>query len=382
MSSKDQSRRSNASETKDEQTSAKIHPEIEIDLTLLVFRRLIVTVVLGGFGLVGSALLLARHYNDPWLWRIAGSTAIICTARIAVVLAFTLRRGSSLTPYAARRWRIAYASATFLYCCSLAASTLYTFAYHDAHAQFLCTIGIFSFCAALGARIGLRPWIIQLCGFIMLGALAVSVLRLGDLLDRTAFVLVCFFAYIHWESVQNKFDIVLEQLHSRRRLRDLALHDALTGLANRRHFEDRLAHLCSGSTSFGVLYMDLDRFKQINDTFGHATGDLLLQCVADRLRSVIRSDQDLLARLGGDEFAILQTSVTEENAPQTLAARIHHALREPLLIEGLQLGITASIGARVATGSYNNPRILLGRADAALYRVKQAGGAAFALAED
>ena len=356
--------------------------DIQADLTRLNFRKLAPTVIIGGVVLVGSNALLAYHFSDPWLWSLTRMMGEVCCARILIVVAFSKRRKPDLSLLAANLWTYTYALATFLFCCTAAASTLYNFRFHDASAQAICTIGTFSLCAALSARIGLRPWIPQLCGFIMLGALGISVIRPFDLLARAGFVLLCFFAYAHWEGVKTKFEVVVEQLQSRRHLRTVAEHDALTGLANRRSFEERLATLCANAETFGILYMDLDRFKQVNDTWGHNTGDALLKQVADRLRSVIRGDQDLLARLGGDEFAIIQTCISGQESAEALARRIHKVLAPPIYVEGRELRISASIGARISSGSFNNPRIILGRADAALYRVKQAGGADFALAED
>ena len=336
----------------------------------------------GSIALLGSNALLADHFNDPWLWNLTRWMGEICAVRVLIVVAFSYRPKPDLTRLMANLWSAAYALSTFLFCCAAAASTLYNFRFHDASAQAICTLSTFSLCAALSSRIGLRPWIPQLCGFIMLGALGLSVIRPFDLLARTGFVILCFFAYAHWEGVKTKFEVVVEQLQSRRHLQTVAEHDALTGLANRRYFEERLAAMCENAETFGILFLDLDRFKQVNDTWGHNTGDALLQQVADRLRSVVRADQDLLARLGGDEFAIIQTCISSEESAQALARRIAEVLVPPIYVEGKELRISASIGARLSSGSFNNPRIILGRADAALYRVKQAGGASFALAED
>ncbi len=358
-----------------------IPEELEPELARLAFRRLLGTALVGSIGVVGTTCLIANHDHDPIVWKIGLLTGLICLLRLSVILAFALRRKPELSPAAARRWTASYATATLLYCSAFAVLTLYVFLALDGKTQFIVTMGAFSLCAGISARIGLRPWITQLCAGIILGALAVSVLRPGDLFGRIAFFCICSFAFANWESVRSKFDIVVEQLRTRVILRTYAEQDSLTGLANRRRFEDRLAALCSGNGKFGILYMDLDKFKQVNDTFGHPVGDALLQQVANRLRTVVRQDRDLLARIGGDEFAILQSSI-DDDSPQLLALRIREALTPVFLVEGHRLHITTSIGARLAEGSFNTPRTLLGRADAALYRVKQAGGGSFALAED
>ncbi len=356
--------------------------DIEVELTRLLFRRLTGTVLISGIGIVGSTAIIAAQYHDAWLWQLTLYMGSIAAIRIAIVYGFSIRKKPELSRLAARVWSSSYALFTFFASCALAVSTVYNFSCHDSDAQALCTIGTFSLCASLSARMGMRPWISQLCGFVVLGALGVSILHIGDLLARTGFGLICFYAYTHWEAVKTKFDIVMEQIRASHTLSAVAEQDSLTGLANRRAFEDRLATLCTNCETFGILYMDLDRFKHINDTYGHPIGDLLLQNVANRLRNVIRHDDDLLARLGGDEFAIIQTHIDEEHSPQILARRIHQALSPSFELDGRTIRVNASIGARVASGSFNNPRILLGRADAALYRVKQSGGGSFALAED
>jgi diguanylate cyclase (GGDEF)-like protein len=356
--------------------------DVEVELTRLLFRRLTGTVLISGIGVVGSTAVIAAQTHDAWLLQLTFYMGSIAAIRIAIVYAFSIRKKPEISRLAARLWSSSYALFTFFASCALAISTVYNFSRHDASAQVLCLIGTFSLCASLSARMGMRPWISQLCGFVVLGALGISVVQIGDLLARTGFVLICFYAYTHWEAVKTKFDIVMEQIRASHSLTAVAEQDALTGLANRRAFEDRLATLCTNCETFGILYMDLDRFKHINDTYGHPIGDLLLQSVANRLNNIIRHDDDLLARLGGDEFAIIQTHIDDDHNPQILARRINQALNTSFELDGRTIRVNVSIGARVASGSFNNPRILLGRADAALYRVKQAGGGNFALAED
>jgi diguanylate cyclase (GGDEF)-like protein len=154
----------------------------------------------------------------------------------------------------------------------------------------------------------------------------------------------------------------------------LALHDHLTGLPNRSLFLDRLDHALRASTRTGsgvaVLLMDLDRFKEVNDTLGHHCGDLMLKELASRLSAVIRPS-DTVARLGGDEFALLLPNVTNPDAGIALAERIALALDDPFVIDGLPLEAEASIGIALYPVHGEDVETLLQRADVAMYMAKE-----------
>jgi len=156
----------------------------------------------------------------------------------------------------------------------------------------------------------------------------------------------------------------------------LARTDGLTGLANRSTFLERLRQIFAaarrGAMPFAVLYLDLDEFKPVNDTFGHPAGDLLLQEVARRLKSCTR-ETDLVARLGGDEFAVLQSEVKEPAYAGELAARIQAELRRPYLLNGNQANISVSIGICPFGAGIADADAMLAQADLALYRSKDEG---------
>jgi diguanylate cyclase (GGDEF)-like protein/PAS domain S-box-containing protein len=155
-----------------------------------------------------------------------------------------------------------------------------------------------------------------------------------------------------------------EERELRERLRFQAGHDALTGLANRRLFTDRIG--AAGTAEVAVLLVDLNGFKQINDTYGHATGDAVLRHVAGRLLACSGSG-DLAARLGGDEFAVLAGAGSDE--AYRIAERLRAALAEPAEVGGQRLAVGASIG--VATGRADQPDNLLHAADLRMYADKQ-----------
>ncbi|HEY0157002.1 MAG TPA: EAL domain-containing protein [Thermoanaerobaculia bacterium] len=163
------------------------------------------------------------------------------------------------------------------------------------------------------------------------------------------------------------------------RLTHDAFHDALTGLPNRALFMDRLQRAIEvqrrhPESFFAVLFLDLDRFKLVNDSLGHVVGDELLVAVARRLTDTTRSS-DTIARLGGDEFAVLVESVEHVADTVRAALRIEEALVDPFQLGGHEIFTTVSIGIAVSTTGYGNPQDVLRDADIAMYRAKARGKA-------
>jgi diguanylate cyclase (GGDEF)-like protein len=154
----------------------------------------------------------------------------------------------------------------------------------------------------------------------------------------------------------------------------MAHHDMLTGLPNRVAFRDEMQHAMEhlGERAMAALCLDLDYFKNVNDTLGHPVGDALLKSVALRLRSCLRPS-DKVARLGGDEFAVIQIGVAQPEGSTALASRLIKEITEPFMVEGHQVVIGASIGISLAPADGQNPDLLMKNADMALYRAKEDG---------
>ncbi len=173
---------------------------------------------------------------------------------------------------------------------------------------------------------------------------------------------------------------VTEKRRAEQKISWLARHDTLTEIANRFHFREQLEQALRNVTDhdgFAVHWIDLDKFKEVNDTFGHPVGDALLKSVALRLRRAVRG-QDRVGRLGGDEFAILQRNARRKSDSERLATRLLRAISEPHSVAGLTLQIDASIG--IARAPENGVTIdeLLKNVDVALYKAKSQGGGCFA----
>jgi diguanylate cyclase (GGDEF)-like protein/PAS domain S-box-containing protein len=165
-------------------------------------------------------------------------------------------------------------------------------------------------------------------------------------------------------------EYILERLHY------LAYYDGLTGLPNRRLFLDRLnvsiSHARRDKHMLAVMFVDLDRFKQVNDTLGHKVGDGLLMGVTERMKSCLR-DGDTLARLAGDEFTVILPVLPHPDAARHVAEKFLESYSEPLHIDGHKLRITASIGIVVYPDDGEDADSLLHHADAAMYRIKESG---------
>jgi diguanylate cyclase (GGDEF)-like protein/PAS domain S-box-containing protein len=168
---------------------------------------------------------------------------------------------------------------------------------------------------------------------------------------------------------------VTERKQAEKQLRYDAFHDGLTDIPNRSLFTDRVEQLLEfqkryDDREFSVLFLDLDRFKAINDSLGHPVGDEVLKCVTDRLRDCLRQ-ADTIARLGGDEFGVLLSELGSEREAEQVANRLRRRIEEPFRIDDHNIYISASIGVLVNSGQYDTPEDLFRDADLAMYNAKR-----------
>ena len=195
----------------------------------------------------------------------------------------------------------------------------------------------------------------------------------------------CLITASHWRGAtgevvgyQGTIRDVTERKQAEAQLRRHALYDSLTQLPNRAYFMERLARSLERASvepayHFAVLFLDLDRFKVVNDSLGHMAGDEVLVLVERRLKAAVRPG-DTVARLGGDEFAVLLYEIQERDDATAVAERIHQRLREPHLVEGHEVFTTASVGIALSSAGYDRPEEMLRDADTAMYRAKALGG--------
>ncbi len=180
----------------------------------------------------------------------------------------------------------------------------------------------------------------------------------------------------HIEGIVCVAQDITERKKTLERLNHLANHDVLTNLPNRSLFSDRLSQAITAAQrkkrNIAVIFLDLDRFKNINDTLGHAIGDLLLREVSKRLKNCIRKG-DTVARLGGDEFVFLLDEVARLEDVGKIAKKILNGFKDPMILNGHELFISTSIGISFYPGDGDTPEALLKNADTAMYRAKEQG---------
>jgi diguanylate cyclase (GGDEF)-like protein len=241
---------------------------------------------------------------------------------------------------------------------------------------------IFGYGSGLVTRVAVRPAIcvssLMLAVVPVVIGLCVNIARAGVLSDQEAYteltLLVASFAMISLETVAQGYQTTLQQLLTKRDLAVLAGQDALTGLPNRvllrARFSEASARIGRTGTLLALHCMDLDRFKAVNDTFGHPTGDALLQAVAGRLTRTLQAG-DTAARLGGDEFVVVQTGVRHADEARLLAQRIIRVLSAPYSLNGRQVSVGVSIGIAVCSRKGLDLEQVVAQADAALYLAKR-----------
>lgn len=166
---------------------------------------------------------------------------------------------------------------------------------------------------------------------------------------------------------------ITDRMLAEQRIQRMATHDSLTGLPNRAHFTEKLEHAIeTDARPFAVLFIDLDGFKPVNDSLGHAAGDELLREIGGRIRGALRAD-DVVGRLGGDEFIVLLCDIVQSREAAQVAEKIRLLVRQPMHMNGHALGVTPSIGIAIHPDDGNTAAGLLRAADLAMYEAKRGG---------
>ncbi len=361
---------------------------VYIELVTLLFSPLLPIIIIG-IAVLWIGTLIAIRKSDVVIVALTLCAVLITIARVRLILAFHRQRAASpLTVDEARGWERLYAIGSF----SLAAvigilnarSLMIPHPQQPMLVPLLITGLMFGYASGLVTRVS-RPRIPVI-------SLALSVLPTvigfitrtlgGDGLYVTAVfftetVLIGSFAIASLVTVSNLYNTTLQQLVIKMDLAAVVGRDDQTGLANRMQFRARFneaaARIRENGALLAVLCLDLDKFKAVNDTYGHPTGDLLLQAVTKRLVRTLQAG-DTVARFGGDEFAVLQNGIRHADEARLLAHRIIRVISAPYnFVENQQINIGVSIGIALAPRDGRDLERLLLRADAALYQAKRGG---------
>jgi diguanylate cyclase (GGDEF)-like protein len=179
-----------------------------------------------------------------------------------------------------------------------------------------------------------------------------------------------------FQMMSEQMSRVFERKNMEKKLNFIAYHDSLTGIGNRVHFErvaeEAMSRTARHGKKMAIFLLDLDGFKQVNDSFGHGVGDSLLQEVVHRLRNVVRAT-DALARIGGDEFVAIAEEIVEPKAVEIIANKILTAVSQPFYIKEYVINITISIGIALYLGDGDTLPSVMRNADLALYKAKETG---------
>lgn len=296
---------------------------------------------------------------------------VVAVVRLFEIIAFRRRlaRPPQLGRAEAVQWERRYIAGTVVTALVLGVFAARSIMLGDALCSVMA-IGIgFGFGAGVVARLALRP-VAALLDLVAIAApTAIVTFMQPDLRHAGLGLLILMYVVASFEMVRLSFNASINQITLKRQFEQLSRIDPMTGLSNRSVLATDLpAMLAAGMVAVHTL--DLDRFKEANDRFGHPAGDALLKQVAGRLKALAGPD-DLVIRMGGDEFVLVQRSVSEAEA---MARRIVQSIGRPYEVDGQVIDLGASVGVAVAPADGRTAEALLSRSDKALYRAKQNRG--------
>jgi diguanylate cyclase (GGDEF)-like protein len=353
--------------------AAQLPADIEIEIISRLFAALPQILCIAAGLIIGSAIM-AVQTGEAVFWWLTGAGIVTTLLRLANIAGFKRRDPArKLTLDEARRWEAGYAYTAFAFTLVIAALTLAAAAVDHA-GGFVLSLGLTMALTAGSYLRTLRYWICAVLSTIAIGTLVVAFLVSGDPLYQALSILLLVYLYSIYESSDHIIGQFEELLMVRRELDFAASHDPLTGLLNRRGLDRVLGEASESGGALGLLLLDLDGFKLINDRHGHQAGDDLLK-VAMRLKGVVRPG-DIVARLGGDEFALLIRGIEDAVVLSEVADRAVSVVMAPFMLMGQLVTVGASVGVSVKSERESvhwSAEVLTRAADQALYGAKRAG---------
>jgi diguanylate cyclase len=348
--------------------------EIYIELVNLLYTALpqIVSICIG---LIVGVTILAYTSGEPVFWSLAVFAVIASVLRISFVLFFPKERGCRSVEEA-RSWELRYGIGSIAMAMEIAAISIVSFQFDNPGGHLLATGLTLALCAGHASRVAVRPWIALTAGSIVVLSLGISAVSHADPMYKVVGYMTVIYLFSYYETVLKYYGVLVDRLMAKREIEHLATHDPLTGLANRRAFQQNLdiadRHWEIEGRAFAIVCLDLDGFKEVNDNFGHGLGDELLKEVAARLRETLRED-DICGRLGGDEFAVIRRNLLSPLDLDALADAIIARVAQPYSLNGREVRIGVSAGGAIASSALDGSEAMMVEADRALYRAKRDG---------
>jgi diguanylate cyclase (GGDEF)-like protein len=351
--------------------SDDIYVALVSDLTRTVLPTIIMSVTFAGVG-----VFLARALGHAGLFAAVASGTLASSCKIVLVLR-QRRRLATDGPHApreARLWERGHLLATAGVASSVGAFVALVFAQPRLEPQMLATGLLFGYCSGVVTHLSVRP--VMALGALLLAALPAigSAAWFGDMPHGILAAMFGLFLVGALQSVVSAHRKAIRQITLRLDMAALARSDALTGLANRLGLREAFRTLSgTGEDSVAVHCFDLDRFKPVNDRYGHAAGDALLRELGARLHLLVPAPA-VAARTGGDEFVVLQPGLRHPEEAEALARRIVHVLGAPYRLGPETVSVGLSLGFACAPSRAADLDDLVRRADTASYAVKRQGG--------
>lgn len=349
-----------------------------VELVRSLFATLMPTTVMGII-FIGASWYISRQGTDYILHVLAVTGSVLSLARVALLLGSERTvRSNKLGVSTAIRVERLFAWLYIVFALILGLFGARALATAPTEVHMLVTALLVGYSAGVASGVFLRPWIALPAVVLAVTPSIASALISGDSSHLMLGVMLALFMAGGLGSMFVRYRDESASITLRRLFGNLARSDPLTGLANRLELSEQFevaTSLPDENCLVAVHCLDLDRFKPINDQFGHPFGDELLRAVGGRLRGVLRSG-DIAARIGGDEFVVLQTGMKHAGEAELMARRILRSVCEPYALSQRTLVIGTSIGFAVSEHCTDSLEDLVARADAALYRAKAVGGSA------
>lgn len=353
-----------------------ISDETTIELVRTLFATLLPTMIMAA-SFVGVGILVVRETDSVVLGTLFLLGCGAATARIAVLLLYRQRAAETfLDLRSARRLERYYATAYLSFAVIFGLFCAIAFAFSAAETRMVLIGLLFGYGAGVAAGLSLRPWISVPSILIATLPTLVVAWSATDPMRAAISLLLAVFLIGGVQSMLRRHRATAADITMRRSFSALARHDHLTGLLNRLSLRERFevfAKAAGGVDIIAVHCLDLDRFKPVNDTYGHPVGDAVLKAVAHRIEAALR-ECDFAARTGGDEFVIVQTQAKNAAEVDALASRLVAVIAAPFSIEGIDIRIATSVGYILSSEYGTDIDTLVACADEALCDVKRDGG--------